>query len=195
MTRFSIIIVLIILTSCKTSNRTTTYDKVKSGQDLEKINSISIDKFLNQWVSNKEIQKVDLNVRELNKDDQFTYFGKPSLLKSSKWTFFKVHTDTLTEYFPNYKDFSAPELRHHLWNEVIPKEEIELWNYNTTTQKDETVPNCCRKKNRPVFSYSLINKTVELTMTWEIDCEELNKLKNQKYTARYNLQTGQYENN
>ncbi len=115
MTRLTFIFILFVLTSCKATKQTTTYEKVNSGQDLEKVALISFDNFFNQWVFNRKIQKVDLNIRELNKDNQFTYFGKPRLgLTRIKWTFFKVHTDTLTERFPNYKDFYGTELRDYL---------------------------------------------------------------------------------
>lgn len=195
MTRLTFIFLLFILISCKATKQTTTYEKVTSGHDLEEVTLISFDSFFNQWVGNRRIQKVDLNIRELHKDNRFTYFGKPGLgLTRTKWTLFKVHSDTLSERFPNYKDFYGDELRDYLWTEVIPNEDIELWNSNRTTQQNKMKPNCPYKKNKPVTNFSLIDKTVILTMTWDIACEELGILKNKTYKTSYNLLTKQYAN-
>ncbi len=56
-------------------------------------------------------------------------------------------------------------------------------------------PNCPYKKNKLIYNYSLIAKTVILTMTWEIECGELERLKNKTYKTSYNLLTKQYDNN
>jgi hypothetical protein len=196
MTRIILISILFFLTSCKATKPTVTFEKVSNGQDLEKVTLISFDNFFNQWVFNKKRQKVDQNIREIKTDNQFTYFGKPRLgITQVSWTFFKVYTDTLTERFPNYKDFYGEELRDYLWTESIPKEDVELWNFNRTTQQNKMKPNCPYKKNKPIQTYTLIDKTVILTMTWEIKCDELEKLKNKTYKAKFNLLTKKYENN
>ena len=195
MTRLIFIIFALVLTSCKTTKQTTNLNNIKSGQDLHNVELISFDNFFNQWVYNSRIQKIDLNIRELNKDNQFTYFGKPRLgLTQIKWTFFKVYSDTLIDRFSNYKDFYGAELRDYLWTKVIPQEDINLWNYNRTTQQNRMKPNCPYKKNKPVQEYKLINNKVILTMTWEVECLELEQLKNKKYMASYNLLTKQYDN-
>lgn len=195
MTRLTFIVLLFILTSCKATDQATTYEKVISGKNLDNVTLISFDSFFNQWVFNRKIQKVDLNIRELNRDNQFTYFGKPRLgLTQTKWTFFKIYSDTLTERFPNYKDFFGDELRDYLWNKVIPKEDVDLWNYYRTTQQNEIKPKCSYKKNKPINKYALVDNKVVLTMTWEIECEELEGLKNKSYKASYNLLTKQYDN-
>lgn len=195
MTRLTFIFLLFVLTSCKATKQTATYEKINSGQNLDKVALISLDSFFNQWVFNRKIQKVDLNIRELNKDNQFTYFGKPRLgLTQTKWTFFKVYSDTLTKQFPNYKDFFGDELRNYLWTKVIPKEDIDLWNYNRTTQQNTMKAKCPYKKNKPIHKYTLIDHKVILTMTWEIECEELERLKSKKYMASYNLLTKQLDN-
>jgi hypothetical protein len=195
MTRLTVLFLLWVLTSCKATKQATTYEKVTSGHDLEEVTLISFDSFFNQWVGNRRIQKVDLNLRELYEDNQFTYFGKPGLgLTRTKWTLFKVHSDTLSERFPNYTDFYGDELRDYLWTEVIPNEDIELWNSNRNTQQNKMKPNCPYKKNKPVTSFSLIDHTVILTMNWDIECEELGILKNKTNKASYKLLTKQYAN-
>jgi hypothetical protein len=195
MTRLTFIILIFVLISCKATKQTMTYEKINSGQDLDKVTLISFDSFFNQWVFNKKIQKIDLNTQELNKDNLFTYFGKPRLgLIKTKWTFFKIYSDTLTERFPGYNDFYSAELSDYLWTKVVPKEEIDLWNYNRTTQQNKIKPNCSYKKNKPINNYTLIDNKVILTMMWEIECEELEQLKNIKYKASYNLLTKQFYN-
>ena len=177
MTRLILISILFLLSSCKATKQIVTFEKVSNGQDLEKVTLISFDNFFNQWVFNKRIQKIDLNIREIYTDSLFTYFGKPRPgITQVSWTFFKVNTDTITERFPNYKDFYGIELKDFLWTESIPEEDVELWNYNRTTQQNKMKPNCPYKKNKPIQTYSLIDKTVILTMTWEIKCDELEKL-------------------
>ena len=185
----------VVLTSCKTTKQTTNLNNIKSGQDLHNVELISFDNFFNQWVYNSRIQKIDLNIREIYKDNQFTYFGKPRLgLTKIKLTFFKVYSDTLIARFPNYKDFYGAELNDYLWTRVIPQEDINLWNYNRTTQQNRMKPTCPYKKNKPVQEYKLINNKVILTMTWDVECLELEQLKNKKYIASYNLLTKQYDN-
>ena len=196
MTRIILISILFFLTSCKATKPTVPFEKVSNGQDLEKVTLISFDNFFNQWVFNKKKQKIEQNIREIKTDNQFTYFGKPRPgISQVSWTFFKVYTDTLTERFPNYQDFYGEELRDYLWTESIPEEDVELWNYNRTTQQNKIKPNCPYKKNKPIQTYSLIDKTVILTMTWDIKCDELEILKNKTYNATYNLLTKKYENN
>jgi hypothetical protein len=195
MTRWTFISLLFLLASCKSTKDIATYEKVKNGEDLEKITLISFDEFFNQWVFNKKIQKIDLNIQELNTDEIFSYFGKPKGLTYTKWALFKVHKDTIAELFPNYKDFYGTELKEYLWNKIIPKEDIELWNYSVTTQPNRIKSDCSYKKNKPIYKFSLINKKVFLTMTWDIECKELDKLKNKTYIASYNLLTKEYENN
>ena len=188
------VIFVLVLTSCNTTKQTTNFEKINSGQDLDNVELISFDNFFNQWVFNRRIQKIDLNIRELNKDNQFTYFGKPRLgLTKIKWVFFKVYSDTLTERFPNYKDFYGTELSEYLWTKIIPQEDINLWNYNRTTQQNKIKPSCPYRKNKPVNEYKLINNKVILTMTWEIECLELEQIKNKKYIASYNLLTKQFD--
>jgi hypothetical protein len=195
MTRLTLFFIIIILTSCKATRDVTTFEKVNNGQDLENVTLISFDNFFKHWVYNRKIQKIDLNVRELNKDNLFTYFGKPKLgLTRTKWTFFKVHSDTLTERFPNYKEFYGSELRDYLWTEVIPQDEVELWNNNRMPQQNKLKANCPYKKNKPIHNYSLIDKTVILTMKWEIECGELEGLKNKTYKASYDLLTQKHKN-
>ena len=194
MNRIAFIILLSILTACQTTKQAISYEKVTNGKDLEKIYSISVDSFLNQWVHNRKIQKVDLNVKELNKDNQYTYFGKPKLgLTKTKRTFFKVQTDTLTEHFPDYKNFYGEELIQFLWKKVIPKEDVDLWNSSRTIQQNEIKSKCPYRKNKPINHYSLIDKKVIYTMSWDIECEELEKLKNKLYKASYNLLTKEYQ--
>lgn len=195
LTRLIFVILALVITSCKTTKQTTNLKKINSGQNLDKVELISFDNFFNQWVFNRRIQKIDLNIRELNKDNQFTYFGKPRLgLTQLKWSFFKVYSDTLTERFPDYKDFYGAELRNYLWTKVIPPEDIHLWDYHRSTQVNRKKPNCPYKKNKPVENYKIINNQVILTMTWEIECLELEQLKNKKYIASYNMLTKQFDN-
>ena len=69
MTRLIFIIFALVLTSCKTTKQTTNLNNIKSGQDLHNVELISFDNFFNQWVYNSRIQKIDLNIRELNKGE------------------------------------------------------------------------------------------------------------------------------
>ncbi|MBS2101281.1 hypothetical protein [Carboxylicivirga linearis] len=189
-----ILIILIVLSSCRTSKTVTSYEKVKNGKDLDNVSLISLNDFANLWCYNRRIQKIDLNTREIYKDNQFTYFGNPKLGATKlKWTFFKVCTDTLVERFPNYEEFYGSELYDFMWSEVIPKEDIELWNYNRTIHQNELRPNCPNKKNRAIHKYTLSDTKVILTMTWEIECEELKTLKNKLYKASYDLISKQFE--
>lgn len=192
--RLTILFILFVLTSCTSIRQTVTYEKVTNGIDLEKIDLISFDSFFNQWVHNRRIQKIDLNIKELNKDNQFTYFGKPKHgLTKINWTYFKIHTDTLTLRLPNYNEFYGTELSDYLWTNVIPKEDIELWNKNREIQRNRMKPNCPFKKNKPVQNFSLTGNKVRIIMTWEIECSELGSLKSRTYIAYYNLLTKEYE--
>lgn len=185
---------IFILTSCKATKQDTTYEKISKGQDLEKVNLISFDTFFKLWVSNKKVQKVDLNTQEIYTDNQFTYFGKPRLgLTRLKWTFFKIQTDTLTDNFPNHDEFYGSELSDYLWTKVIPKEDKELWNYNRTPQQNRMKANCANKKNKPIHNFSLSNNIVILKMTWDVECVELERLKNKTYKATYDLHTKEYK--
>ncbi len=192
MKRFTFVIIIFILASCN-STRQAAYENIKSGQDLDKVNLISFDSFFNQWVFNRKVQKIDLNIREIYKDNQFIYFAKPiQVIPKEKWTFFKVYSDTLTERFPNYKDFYGSELREYLWTKVVPKEDFDLYRNNRTARDGKMFPNCPNRKNKPNSKYSLLDHRVILTVTWEVDCEDLEHLKNKIFKASYNLLTGQY---
>lgn len=195
MKKILLLLTIPLFISCITENQTSKYEKVIDGKDLEKVPLISFDAFFNQWVLNKKIQKVNLETRELNKDDKFTYFGKPSLeLIGTKWLLYKVYNDTIEMNFPNYKEFYGSDLESFLWKEVVPKEDLELWNLNMYLQENNMSPKCDFKKNKPIYNYSLNDKKVILKMTLEIECEELEKLKNKTYIASYDLLLKQFEN-
>jgi hypothetical protein len=189
----SSILLIIILASCNSSKQALTYENIESGQDLDKVTLISFEDFFNRWLQNREVQKVDVNIREINKDDQFTYFGKPSFgLSELNWTFFKVYSDTLTERFPNYKDFYSENLRLYIWNNVAPKEDLELYRKNRVVQDGKMAANCPSRKNGPINDFTLKDQNVFLTITWEVDWEEMERLKNTKYSASYNLLTKEF---
>ena len=185
---------LFFLISCKTSEKQTKYKKVVEGSNLSKIPLISFDKFFRIWISNKKIEKIDLKTKELNKDSQFTYFGKPSIgLTQLKWTYFKVYSDTIAMKFPNYKEFYGSDLRDFLWYKVVPKEDIEFWNFNILSENSKLSSKCPYKNNKSIFNYSLKNKEIIVKMNWEIKCTALEKLKNKTYKASYNLETKEFK--
>ena len=187
MKNLTFIILTLGLTACVSSQAS--YQNISHGKDLEQVSLISFDRFFKQWVFNKKIQKIDLNIREINKDSLFTYFAKPKpgVLKPT-WTFFKVYSDTLKQKFPNYQDFYGIDLKDYVWRELIPKADQDLW---WTAKR---LLKCQHQTNKPIDEYSLIDHKVILTTTWKIDCSELEPLKNKKYTASYNLLTKQFEN-
>ncbi len=171
-----------------------TFNTVKIGQGINKISLKPFDNFFLQWVNQRRFPKIDINTHELYSDSLFTYFGKYTIgfFKSTP-TFFKVYTDTLSAQFPNYNDFYGQELENFLWKEVIPKEDRDLFNDNINIKQGQAKANCPVRKNRTKFNYSLAEKKVILTMTWDIECSELAKLKEKKYKATYNLTTKQFE--
>lgn len=194
MTRWTLIFAIYLLTSCKATCPTMTFNTVKSGQDLNKIPLNSFDNFFRQRTHERRIPKIDVNVHELYRDSTFTYFGKYNIgVISSTPTFFKIYNDTLFTQFLNYNDFYGQELENFLWWDVIPNEDRDLFNNNIAIQQGQTKPSCLVSKNKSKNNYLLADKKVILTMTWEIECDELAKLKDKKYQAIYNLTTKQFE--
>ena len=154
----------------------------------------NFDSFFKLWVNNKRIQKIDLNSHELFKDSLFTYFrqSQPKLF-SNKPTYYKVYTDSLDSLMPNYRDFYGSDLSSFIWNEVIPKADVILWQSYTTSSPNHTRPKCPRRRNSYKQTYSLIDRKVVLSIKWEIDCDNLNILKDKEYKAYYNLLSNKLE--
>ena len=67
---------LLLITTIFTIQTTMTFDTVKKGHDLDKIEAISFEKFFHFWVQNHKTPKLDINTRELYRDPTFTYFRK-----------------------------------------------------------------------------------------------------------------------
>ena len=178
--------------SCSATKQSLTVERVAQGHDLENIGLLSFNSFFNTWMLNRSMQKVDLNSRKVFKDRTFTYFGKPTLgFSSLKWSFFKVHSDTLSDFFPNYESFYADDLSRFLWNEVVPKDEIDLWSHYRTIQDFQFRAKCPFNSNRPNERYALSGLKVILTLTWDISCKELESLKNKSHQASFDLLTGE----
>lgn len=186
------LLVTLTLSSCSATKQSMTVEGVAQGHNLENIELLSFNSFFNTWMLNRSMQKIDLNSRKLFEDGTFTYFGKPTLgFSSLKWSFFKVHSDTLSELFPNYESFYADDLSRFLWNEVVPKDEIELWSHYRTIQDFQFRAKCPFNSNRPDERHALSDHKVMLTLIWNISCKELESLKNKSHRASFNLITGE----
>lgn len=194
MKKISILIFAIVFLGCNTTKQVTSLENITSGQDLEKVPTVSYSDLIAVWAFNKRMQKIDLNTRKLYEDNKFTYFGKPKLgVTKLKWTFFKTSSDSINQRLPNYEEFYGSDLKDFLWREVIPREDIELWNKNRTPEENKIKANCRNKNNRPKHKYTLSGTKVNLTMTWQIECEELKVLRDKSYKASYDLLTKKME--
>ena len=161
-----------------------TYESVKEGRDLKNIKEVSVNIFFNLWVHNRR-SKIATNLEELYRDSTYAYFGK-KLAGFSQPTvhLYKVNADSLAIMLPNYSELDGYRLMTHLWNEIVSKEEKELW-INSK---------CPKGKNRPDYTYALIDKKVVLTMNWQIrNCTELQMLRNKQYSLTYNLMSKRIE--
>ena len=182
---FFVILSIQILTSCKSLKIPQSFDSVKSGYELDKINIITFKEFSNVWVNNRKRQKLDINTHKLYEDSVFTYFGKNKIgFFTLTPDFFKVYSDSLNTKFPNYVDFYGSELRNFLWTEVIPEGESKRWGESK----------CSYVKRKPILNYTFSDQQIFVSFYWEIkNCEELSHLKGKKYQASYNLITKKFQ--
>lgn len=179
---------VIAFVACNTSKQVASLKSITNGQNLEKVPAVSYRDFISVWAFNNRMQKIDLNTRKIYEDNEYTYFGKPNLGATKlKWTFFKISSDSINKRLPNYEEFYGSDLMDFLWSEVLPKEDIELWNTNRTPPENRIKANCRNKNNRPIHKYTLLGTKVILTMTWHIECEELRVLRDKSYKASYDL--------
>jgi len=187
-----LLLAALTLSSCSATKQSMTVERVAQGYELENIRLLSFNSFFNTWALNRSMQKIDLNSRKLFEDGTFTYFGRPSLgLFNLKWSFFKVHSDSLLDLFPNYESFYADDLSRFMWSEVVPKDEIDLWNHYRSIQDFQLRAKCPFNSNRPDERYALSGHKVVLTLNWDVRCRELESLKNKSHQASFDLHTGE----
>ncbi|MBV7441658.1 hypothetical protein KRX57_09515 [Weeksellaceae bacterium TAE3-ERU29] len=190
-----LLLLITLLSSCCKTKEIVTKQDIYNRQKLEQIKEISVNSFFNQWLRNKRISKIDINIKKLTEDKNFTYFLKPEVkFYKIKERFFKVNTDSLIQYFPNYSEFYSDDLYHYLNEKIIPKEEWQLW-HKVGMKKLEIGDTICPSNKRNIITdYTLKDKKVFITFIWDVKCKTLETLKNKTYRASYNLITKEYKN-
>lgn len=163
-----------------------TFETVQKGKDLDSIPLISLDAFFQSWIKNRKHVKIDVNVRKLFEDERFIYFGKKEFgFFTSKSHFFKVEKEILEKEFPGYEELSASDLQIHSWNELLSKEDRDIWLNTVAPNRDR-----CGLK----YQFTLKDKKVILNAHWEVEsCPELSPLKDKSYRLIYDPFRKRYE--
>jgi hypothetical protein len=181
--------------SCSNTKFLNQQEAVQNGRGLEKIREIDLDSFVGMWSLNKVNYKFNFNIQQLTKDNQYTYFTKPYAgFLNPKNKFFKV-SNTSIEQFPNFQEIYPEVLRDYVWKELIPKEEKYLWDEYSTREAHLVKAECSFYKNKIVYDYSLKDKEMTVTATWNFRCRELRDLDGKFYKAVYDLENKSFVEN
>ncbi|WP_036025253.1 hypothetical protein [Leptospira noguchii] len=161
-----------------------TFETIQKGKNLEKVPIISMKDFFQLWVKNQRKLKFKTNVTALFKDSEYVYFGKNDISGYSwKSRFFKLSVDLLKKEFPNYESFFAEDLEQYYWDQMVSKEDRDLWVY----EENQT-----RQKCGFEYFYFLSNQKVMLQVHWKIDssCPKLSVFQGRIDKIHYDLNSG-----
>lgn len=157
-----IIIVNVAFTSCNSSKELTSFEHVKNGKELEKATQISLNDFFQKWIRNKSDSKLDQNLYELFKDENFTYFGANELKSlNSKRKLYSVENNSLLQNFKNYKDVDGASIRQEFSNKMIPETDRNIYKNS----------NCSSSSSNPKYSCELKNNEIQIMLIWKFRCD------------------------
>ncbi|WP_196115818.1 hypothetical protein [Pontibacter sp. FD36] len=109
-----------VLISCQSSKSTVSTNQVRKGEQLQHVTELTVDQFFQVWMANHYPVKLDINCKELYKDDAYTYFGKNHItIISTKPRLFKVHNDSLALRFRKYQQVDGQLIRIEFWRKVL----------------------------------------------------------------------------
>jgi len=172
-----------LLLGCGTTKNAVSFNDVKKGERLDKVEEITVEKFLQIWINNTYPVKIDINCHELNRDTNFTYFGKNNLnLFNSDPELFKVRNDLLKRHLGNYSQIDGQLIRQEFWEKIIPKEDRDIWK-NT---------HCSSGSSRPTFTYELQAHKIKIGLLWKVKCDGKVILEN-NYNGYYNIEKREIE--
>ncbi len=164
--------------NCATSRKSISFEKVKEGQQLSRGLEISVDQFLQIWMENRHLQKVDLNCYELYRDNTYTYFGEYTLMALSlRKNLYKIQNDSLNQQFPNYPNMDGQMIRQEFWEEVIPQSDKDI-------RKNA---HCNSSSSNPKFSYELENDKIKVILEWKFRCDYITLIK-KTYLGYYDME-------
>lgn len=187
-------IVILEITSCNNSKAILAYNDIQKGIGVENIKQIGIYDFFILWHANKDMSKIDLNLKLIYQDSVFTYFVKPILgFNNLKYKYYKIDSDSLSNQFPNFTSYNSQKLYYFLFQNLILKKEYNQWLSMIEVKKHQIKASCPRKKNNHSLNYELKNKKVFLTWTWNTNCDELQYLNQKKYTIYFDLITNEHK--
>ena len=173
----SLIISILTLTNCSSSKEPINFENVKIENELHKATKISVNDFFQIWMSNKANAKLDENVYELFKDENFTYFGKNEFKSLTiKRKLYKVENRELQLHFKNYKNVDGEVLRQEFWNKIVSETDKQIY----------TNSNCSSSSSNPKYSYELIDNEIHVRIVWKFRCNG-KKLIDKSYTSNFDL--------
>lgn len=166
-----IIFAIFIISSCGSSIE---YNKVKEGQQLEKAKEITLNTFVQIWMSNRK-SKADTNCYELFRDDNYTYFGKNYLkLYGLTKSIYKVQNIQLDSIFKNFRNIDGQEIKFKFWDLYVPQNERDILENS----------NCESSSSNPKYSYELQKDKLIIHLRWKARCNG-KILINKNYTGSY----------
>ena len=174
---YLVILTLVLFTGCGTTKNTVNFSEVRKGEQLDLANEITVEQFLQIWINNSHPVKVDINCKELHKDEKFTYFGKNNLkLLSLEAHLFKVNNDSLELKLGNYSKIDGQIIRQEFWEKIIPKEDLDIWKNSE----------CTSSSSRPSYTYELKDYKIKIGLHWRIKCDG-RKILEKDYLSYYDL--------
>jgi hypothetical protein len=174
-----VIVSLILFTSCGTTKETVDFAKVRNGEQLKKVNELTVEQFLQLWIKYPYPVQIDNKYNELYKDENFTYFGKANLeILRHEPNLFKVNNDSLKLKLGNYKKIDGNDIRKEFWKQIVPKTDIDTWKNAECKSMHSTV----------FYNYELVGYKISIELIWTAKCDK-RLISKKKYSGYYDLKS------
>ncbi|SIR24128.1 hypothetical protein SAMN05421545_2879 [Pontibacter lucknowensis] len=176
---FSCLLAVNVLISCQSSKSTVSTNQVRKGEQLQHVTELTVEQFFQVWIANQYPVKLDINCKELYKDDAYTYFGKNYVtITSIKPRMFKVHNDSLALRFRKYQQVDGQLIR------------IEFWRKALAPAVADASPNtpCHYSSTSSGFKYQLHGDSIIITSNLKYKCNGKTLLQ-KSFKGYYDLST------